>query len=749
MGCPVCSAKVKPEQLRCGYCGRSFLHLNISNTGCQKQRDLHVGFEAANYHPELDVVRISAEQGGSFKIVSGETTSNEFVLPLKSGHFNDKEIKIEVTVEGWVNGFASWSRSFLKDVLIEQERCSIRLIRFFRLGKKSIELEVEDKGISLSLKGKKENAIRIPLAFFQRNAWVLEVVVQQPTNSDRFGPVHLIGAYFQVNDHRIECLAGGEVKSMSSFTTSCVLEPEQQGILESSIIEYKGNLCLCFGEPRLPKGRVELSIPFIIESKTGLGEQCSIAVDFGTTNTTVAILSVDSSAKQVIDVQEIDYGGTYKVMPSVFLRSDSDIPVPPHHVGFLAPQSPRLKEKHKTDIPALVEKKDVLNAISGVRVLVSEALRRVLEKSADRGFKLVSDRLAVAVPSVFIDPWIDVIARAAKRSAFSVGLFDDRHAFVVPVDEPWAAFRGVSVIMDPDSWSLALSNCDHVIVWDMGGGTTDVAMFRRAGDGSFNEMVAFSGDIWGGSDITNTVAKVINRDGDTIDLRYAHRIKESFDDIDRCQELLSSDLSRLDILKKVTDAITDKIDGIAKDLRQVFDRSTNSNAGLNEKLNTILLLVTGGTSRQWLLLDEGNTDQNRYEGRVPELVRQIVAKHFSCDVNVLDLNEYGIDPKQCTAIGTAELLSENRPLPVFIENRAKFSLYFKDTNGVHQSLVLAGERLPKTVSITQSTVGTYLLLMRYGIAEPRQLQNRFHYDGPGTYTVDFTSTGIEVNKEVS
>lgn len=219
----------------------------------------------------------------------------------------------------------------------------------------------------------------------------------------------------------------------------------------------------------------------------------TLAIDFGSSSTKIAYLSPDGGKPELIPLgQEIR-----DIMPSVFYIPRSGSVLVGDDAAQMADQDPAgivTDIKRQLQRPGKIrcgEGRPVFQRWELVAKLFSEIRRRCDEEVFHNGSV---DHCMLTVPVCFSEPQRQKLQHAAEHAGFTkVRLMDEPTAAAMH----WLSTSGKSL-------------SDHVIVVDIGGGTTDLAALKLCG-GVYEQIpdLPSSGFLSGGNDIDEDLRKVI------------------------------------------------------------------------------------------------------------------------------------------------------------------------------------------------------------------------------------------------
>ena len=222
----------------------------------------------------------------------------------------------------------------------------------------------------------------------------------------------------------------------------------------------------------------------------------TLAIDFGSSSTKVAYLSPDGGKPELIPLGQ----AIREIMPSVFYIPQSGSVLVGDDATQMADQDPA---GIVTDIKRHLQRPGKIRCGEGRPVfqrweLVSKLFSEIRCRCDEEVFHNGSvDHCMLTVPVCFSEPYRQKLQQAAEHAGFtSVRL----------MDEPDAAAR---------HWlsSSGKGLSDHVIVVDIGGGTTDLAAMKLCGGTyeSIPDLPPF-GFASGGNDIDEDMRKVVAKD---------------------------------------------------------------------------------------------------------------------------------------------------------------------------------------------------------------------------------------------
>lgn len=280
-----------------------------------------------------------------------------------------------------------------------------------------------------------------------------------------------------------------------------------------------------------PGGRTQTPIRIRISQLDNTPYPVSVSLDFGTSNSCIALLLPDKK-------ERIDVSRTIRAPVPIELYNreglvNYDVHVMPTIVRVLAPgqlafgrralltTQGKPVSKVKLGLRENKSERDVsLTPLELSAAFIEEVLRRCTEYLYDKAVhSCLIQRLVVSVPTMFMARWKRRIKEACEIAMQHLGVED---AQVTIVDEALATLR----------YYIALNQGDIspglIMVYDFGGGTTDIAIVRAVADGnSFRyETVASGGSsTFGGNTVDHWIlgyfvnaSPAADESGVTIDL---------------------------------------------------------------------------------------------------------------------------------------------------------------------------------------------------------------------------------------
>jgi molecular chaperone DnaK (HSP70) len=197
-----------------------------------------------------------------------------------------------------------------------------------------------------------------------------------------------------------------------------------------------------------------------------------ISIDFGTSTTLVSVRQ-DESASRLSLARVVPIGWTTPWMPSVFGASDGHIVV--GEAALELPPTVLVRSIKSTLLnnPGKVEAVGGVPIIDGIAALIVEAVSRAMQRQPEH---FVDPTFRFGCPVLWAGPQRRLLVEAAQRAGQTLGLVGLKEVQVADMlEEPVAA--GLSWIKR--EWLSGLAQLNgHVLVFDSGGGTLDVALIR-------------------------------------------------------------------------------------------------------------------------------------------------------------------------------------------------------------------------------------------------------------------------------
>ena len=209
-----------------------------------------------------------------------------------------------------------------------------------------------------------------------------------------------------------------------------------------------------------------------LRTAAGGSEHCAAGIDLGTTNSAIAIASIDATGR--IDVRclregDADDPGAPVSVPSVVAVDGDDVIVGREARRLLATrvesaQGKTVFAETKNEIGLRYSYWKAPPGLHDATAVAAQVLRHLVTRHAD-ALVDCADPLAIGVPAAFHGT-----QRTATLAAAEDGAGEWPHALV---DEPVAAF--IDLLRSEDDAQLQAIR--RLLVFDFGGGTCDVALF--------------------------------------------------------------------------------------------------------------------------------------------------------------------------------------------------------------------------------------------------------------------------------
>lgn len=197
-----------------------------------------------------------------------------------------------------------------------------------------------------------------------------------------------------------------------------------------------------------------------------------ISIDFGTSTTLVSV-RLDERVSRLSLARVVPIGWTTPWMPSVFAAADGHLVVGEAALELPPTMVVRSIKSTLLNNPGHIEAVGEVPIIDGVAALIVEAVSRAMERQPEH---FVDPTFRFGCPVLWAGPQRRVLVEAAQRAGRTLGIVALQEVQVADMlEEPVAA--GLSWIKR--EWLSGLAQLNgHVLVFDSGGGTLDVALIR-------------------------------------------------------------------------------------------------------------------------------------------------------------------------------------------------------------------------------------------------------------------------------
>lgn len=476
---------------------------------------------------------------------------------------------------------------------------------------------------------------------------------------------------------------------------------------------HRVDMVLSIGDVHYPQGRFVARIPLHITVTDQWTHEMGLGLDFGTSRTMASIFNDKDNLHEVVGLDLKNFGDSYeqKMAMSVIPIERND-----YHdqsLGLIYPYicsdiKPKPKGKNgeyglklyvKRDISKIMRNnKEITDQIRETVESMFEALvGRVVEYVLQTQKKIprVED-ICLGCPTVFDDSTI-MQYRDFLKNVCLASLIQPSPDFNVTVwDEVWAAFYYIN-----SEYSLEPG---YYVIWDTGGGTTDVVMVHLDNKGSGSmPIMGFNSDFLGGKDVNGELRRILKEHKvDDVDSIGESDIESLKINMSNAPKGIFREVPHKDLSAALQVFMGEKISQIASGLVQSMRR-------LGDKPDKITLLPIGGGAHlkffgaQSSLRSLGDVIQEELRRLLPDTEILIHSMHNSHQ-------DREINRKACTSLGLSALSGNpyfkgriNR-LPG-LTGKCRYTIIRRDVLGRSEAVLNIGDPLdPAALKWQESTI---------------------------------------------
>jgi hypothetical protein len=378
---------------------------------------------------------------------------------------------------------------------------------------------------------------------------------------------------------------------------------------------YEGKLVFEVVDHRTPS-TVSKSFPLYLTTIPTEAYPHPIGMDFGTSNSSLAIVLPDEDneinpARDVfpIPVEEYSAGWDARIMPSVvFLDRNNLLPIAIGRAAAFRQGSEVIKSVKRRIIEGIrceFNGRDVKEQVA--LSIMKELLRRAMEYLEERGNTGFSfPEVCLAVPTMASPGDVATLVSCCRGALKELDVPDSR---IETVDECYAALL-YSFRYEIKPEELCLGEGDRILMYDFGGGTSDVNLVQYNKNQRSFETIDVSGDLTlGGDDVTKKIKAILDelekeaqakgqQQTDEEKTNRAEFVKQAFGDEQKYKEF-SLGISREELIRRINEELLrPSITEILKDIGILREETNDEQKQIvlaDDKLKMVIL--AGGASQ--------------------------------------------------------------------------------------------------------------------------------------------------------
>lgn len=480
---------------------------------------------------------------------------------------------------------------------------------------------------------------------------------------------------------------------------------------------------------RAENNRRVIKFPYILNSFSTDKYPWKLGIDFGTSNSCIALsmpellengkwdippegdiktLPLDQSFRgynpriipSILNLEKTEPSFIYK---SRFILSDDKWY---RKIGHVAEQAENIREVKRLLLQEKIPHLD-LSPVDVTKEIIKELVIRAAEYLNEHGIPYsIFNEARLTVPTAFYPKELNRAKKACQDALKEVGFGD---ADVEIIDESLAALH---YLLQNEERGIT---SDIVIVYDFGGGTTDLtAVVRKVEDRreSFFTVATGGNPRFGGKDVNGFIREIYQslagspEEEDELWFELAKRRLSSREDLE--EHIGSGKLNLDQFYTEIYEKVNRKVRAILKDILSKIDR----NSDISQNSLSIMCVLAGGSSKLYKF-------REKVYGVLGSLLNDEdwQRKYTLEGVKRIDL------PKQCVSIGAFEsqftgyeLLSKQNvtpysvlwKLPKGVKPKGDFDTITATTHGRKREfvrLIDSGEKLPAKKKINLQDLG--------------------------------------------
>lgn len=480
---------------------------------------------------------------------------------------------------------------------------------------------------------------------------------------------------------------------------------------------HRVDMILSIGDVHYPQGRFVARIPIHISVVDEWTNVLGLGLDFGTSRTMASIFNGDDNLHEVVGLDLKNYGTSLeqKMALSVIPRDRNDYHdqdlglIYPYICSDIKPDPSNwqndygLKLYVKRDISRIMRNnKEITDQIRETVESMFEALvGRIMEYVLQTKMKIPSvGDICLGCPTVFDDSTI-MQYRDFLKNVCLASLMQPSPDFNVTVwDEVWAAFYYIN-----SEYGLEPG---YYVIWDTGGGTTDVVMVHldEKGAGSM-PIIGYNSDFLGGKDVNEELRRILTeykaKDLDNIAESVIESLKTSMSNAPKGK---FRDVPHKDLSSALQVFMGEKIRQIAAGLVDSVRRLGNTPSRLT------ILPIGGGAHMKFIgpaedLVSLGEIIQEELGKLMPNTEIVVHSMHNSHQ-------DREINRKACTSLGLSALSGNpnykgriNR-LPG-LTGKCRYTIIRRDVLGRSETVLNIGDPLNPAALIWLESTNMFLV----------------------------------------
>lgn len=457
---------------------------------------------------------------------------------------------------------------------------------------------------------------------------------------------------------------------------------------------HRIDLVLSIGDINWPGGRFEVRLPIYLNVVTKYTSPLGLGFDFGTSRTMASVFYDDDNLHEVLGLDLDQYGDDLDDKMAMSVIPENKEIYQDTELGLLYPYicakiEAGLKLYIKREIPKIMRnsRETTIPLREAIEFMFETLIGRITEHILQTRHCVphISD-ICLGCPTIFDDSTIAQYAGFLKNVCLASPIQLSPQVSITVWDEVWAAFYHIN-----STYHLPPG---HYLIWDMGGGTTDVVLVELKEDnGGSIPIRGFNSDCFGGKDVNEQLRRQI------LDASQKEPSDVGESDIESFKLNMAADpkaklrsVSRLELCNGLRPFIEQRVGQIALGLTESMRR-------LGDIPSRITLIPIGGSSHLQL------TGPNNSQSTLGDIIQRELEKLLPSTEIVIHKMQSPADArtmnrKACTSMGLSELTCNEAHRGVInrlpgLEGKCRFTIVRRNTAGSSEIVLRIGDPLDR------------------------------------------------------
>ena len=424
----------------------------------------------------------------------------------------------------------------------------------------------------------------------RKKDFTIRVKIPEPDAEEWYDGVKIHQVGFELGPQRLSAEVPQEPMAPNfDYSANLIVQINHnyQGKMIFDLVDWRA-------DPPIVSKEFQLSLTAI--KKSEYPDPFHLGMDFGTANSTIALIlpdenkEIDTAFGEVLSIPVERYSEDFdaRIMPSVVSFGDNlthqaigrDVP----DVSSLSVSERKfiiksVKRNLIEDRGCFINEEDIKE--KAATFIMTELLRRAVEYLEEQGYAYSFPNICLPVPTMADQIEVDRLVACCENALRELGIQEPK---IQTVDESYAALLYFFKYQMPNP---DFSDGDKILMYDFGGGTTDLTLIQFNEQEPMYEVLEVGGDTTlGGDDVTRKIGEITGKD------EYpAEMIKLSMDSEHNYGDYwlaTEQKIERQVLIKEIREYLRPRVANILQDIGIQLGKPND---------NLKLVVLAGGSSR--------------------------------------------------------------------------------------------------------------------------------------------------------